>query len=46
MSVTVTRLGRIILIPAVWPLDIEPDDADDLAAQLTDAAAKSRRIRS
>ncbi len=42
IDVVVTRLGRILLIPAVWPPALDADQADDLAEALRDAATRSR----
>jgi hypothetical protein len=47
LTVHVTPSGRILLIPGpstVWPPDLDADQADTLAAQLTDAATHSRGI--
>ncbi|MEU7911308.1 hypothetical protein [Microbispora bryophytorum] len=42
LDVVVTRLGRILLIPAVWPPMLDADQADELADVLRDAADRSR----
>ncbi|WP_424533626.1 hypothetical protein ACOZ38_25155 [Sphaerisporangium viridialbum] len=43
--VHVTPRGRIILIPAVWPPELDADGALDLAAELTAAAEQSQHAR-
>ncbi|MBB5139990.1 hypothetical protein HNP84_009755 [Thermocatellispora tengchongensis] len=42
IDVHVTPRGRIIMIPAVWPPELDADDADLLAERLTAAAEQSR----
>ncbi|WP_433355642.1 hypothetical protein ACQP25_17295 [Microtetraspora malaysiensis] len=45
IDVHVTPRGRIILIPAVWPPELDADDADLLAERLTAAAERSRHVQ-
>ncbi|MEU7891687.1 hypothetical protein AB0B45_02355 [Nonomuraea sp. NPDC049152] len=42
IDVHVTPRGRIIIVPAVWPPELDADDADRLAERLTAAAVQSR----
>jgi hypothetical protein len=42
IDVHVTPRGRIIIVPAVWPPELDADDVDLLAERLTAAAAQSR----
>ncbi|GII42924.1 hypothetical protein [Planotetraspora phitsanulokensis] len=42
MDVLVTPLGGIMLLPAVWPPQLDADEADALAVKLAAAAAEQR----
>jgi hypothetical protein len=42
IDVHVTPRGRIIMIPAVWPPELDADDVELLVERLTSAAEQSR----
>ncbi len=42
IDVHVTPRGRIVILPAVWPPELDADDADLLAERLMAAATQSR----